>query len=206
VPRDATETREALLGAAERLFAERGVFRTTTKDIVTAAGQGNNSALTYHFGSRDGLLLAILHRHDEVIDEERGRLLDEVGEAASTRDLAGVLLRPYARPLADRSGRDFLRIVAQLSDLFPAWQSAEFEGPHLRRVLNLLLARPRGLPRPVREERIIALISLLSAAMADRAARIEKGRENAVDEPTFLANLADMIVGLLEAPLGAPLG
>jgi AcrR family transcriptional regulator len=205
VPRDATETREALLGAAERLFAERGVSRTTTKQIVSAAGQGNNSALSYHFGSREGLLVAILSRHDAAIDEERGRLLDEVGEGATTRELAGVLLRPYARPLADRSGRDFLRIVAQLTEAFPEWQSAEFEGPNLRRALGLLLGRPVGLPLAVRQARVVTLIAVLTAAMAERAGHIEADRRLAIDEPTFLANLADMIVGLLEAPLGPPL-
>ena len=58
----------------------------------------------------------------------------------------------------------------------------------------------------MREERIVALISLLTAMMADRAARMQHGRELPVDEATFLANLADMMVGLLEAPLGPPLG
>jgi TetR/AcrR family transcriptional regulator, regulator of cefoperazone and chloramphenicol sensitivity len=204
VPRDATETREALLRAAERLFAERGVFRTTTKEIVGAAAQGNNSALSYHFGSREGLLRAIIDRHEVAIDEERGRLLEEVGEGASTRQLAGVLIRPFARPLADRSGRDFLRIVAQLSDAFPAW-SHELEERYLRRTLELLLGRAGRLPVAVRQERLISLMPLLTSAMADRAARIEQGRELAMDEPTFLANLADMIVGLLEAPLGPAL-
>jgi TetR/AcrR family transcriptional regulator, regulator of cefoperazone and chloramphenicol sensitivity len=204
VPRDATETREALLAAAEGLFADRGVFRTTTKEIVAAAGQGNNSALTYHFGSRQGLLRAIIDRHEAGIDEERGRLLDEVGEGASTRALVGVLLRPFARPLASASGRNYLRIVAQLSDAFPDWRE-ELEGRHLRRALDLLLARPEGLPQAVRQDRVIALISLMTAAMADRAARIDQGRELATDEPTFLGNLADMIVGLLEAPLGPAL-
>jgi AcrR family transcriptional regulator len=206
VPRDATETREALLRAAERLFAERGYFQTTTKEIVAAAGQANNSALSYHFGSREGLLREILRRHDEQVDEERGRLLDGMGEQATTRDLAGVLLRPYARPLAEPSGRDFLRIVAQLAEAFPTWHSdPEFEGPHLRRALELLLARPRTLPADIREARVVSLISLLTAAMAERAAHIEAGRPLPLDEPTFLANLADMIVGLLEAPLGPPL-
>jgi AcrR family transcriptional regulator len=204
VPRDATETREALLRAAERLFAERGVFRTTTKEIVSAAGQANNSALTYHFGSRESLLREIIDRHEEAIDEERGRLLDEVGEGASTRELAGVLIRPFARPLGDRSGRDYLRIVAQLTDAFPEW-SQELEGRHLRRALELLQSRPAGLPVAVRQERLIAMISLLTSAIATRAARIEQRRKLAVAEPTFLANLADMIVGLLEAPLGPAL-
>jgi AcrR family transcriptional regulator len=205
MPRDPTGTREALVHEAERLFAERGVFLTTTKEIVAAAGQRNNSALTYHFGSRDGLLREILQRHDAVLDEERGRLLDDLGEGAPTRALVAVLLRPYATPLADRSGRDFLRIVAQLTEAFPSWETGGHEGPNLRRVLRLLEARHGDLPRPVRQQRVVALITLMTSAMADRAARVEHRRRLSLDEPAFLANLADMLVALVDAPMGAPL-
>jgi len=50
VPRDATGTRERLLAEARRLFATQGVFQTTSREIVEAAGQRNVSALTYNFG------------------------------------------------------------------------------------------------------------------------------------------------------------
>jgi AcrR family transcriptional regulator len=205
VPRDPTETRERLVREAERLFAERGVLRTTTKEIVEAAGQRNNSALTYHFGSRDGLLRAILQRHDAVLDEERGRLLDRVGEDAPIRSLVAVLLQPYAAPLADRSGRDFLRIVAQLTEAFPSWRTDSHDGSNLRRVLGLLEARQSTLPRAVRQQRIVAMITLMTSSMADRAARIEEGRRLTLAQPAFLGNLADMIVALLDAPRGEPL-
>ena len=36
---DAQQTRESLLDAAERLFAERGVSRTSLQDIAKAQGQ-----------------------------------------------------------------------------------------------------------------------------------------------------------------------
>ncbi|MGZ4555958.1 MAG: TetR/AcrR family transcriptional regulator, partial [Mycobacteriaceae bacterium] len=58
-----TRTRDELLRAAEYLFARQGVGGTRTKQIVERAGQGNDSAVQYHFGSRQGLLEAILGRH-----------------------------------------------------------------------------------------------------------------------------------------------
>ena len=61
--RDGTETRTRLLMEAERLFAEVGVWQAATGDIVRSAGQRNASALTYHFGSRQGALDAILAEH-----------------------------------------------------------------------------------------------------------------------------------------------
>jgi AcrR family transcriptional regulator len=204
MPRDATETRERLLAEARRLFATRGVFETTSREIVEAAGQRNVSALTYHFGSREGVLRAILLRFDEILDAERGELLARIGEDASTRDLVATLLIPYARPLRTADGRDYLRIVAQLGERFPHWRDEELTGPYLRRILGLLEARPADFPRAVRRERVVAAITLMTAAMAERARLTAEGSRRRLDDRTFLGNLADMIVGLLEAPPGAP--
>ncbi len=60
MPRDSTATKERLLREAERLFARRGLYQVTVREITEAAEQRNVSALSYHFGSREGLLDAIL--------------------------------------------------------------------------------------------------------------------------------------------------
>ncbi|HWH31408.1 MAG TPA: TetR family transcriptional regulator, partial [Egibacteraceae bacterium] len=59
------QTRERLLDAAEELMAERGVHGPSLAEITTRAGQRNNSALSYHFGGREGLLRALAARHQE---------------------------------------------------------------------------------------------------------------------------------------------
>jgi len=41
----ASLTREAILIAAERLFAEHGVFAVSNRQVSEAAGQGNNAAV-----------------------------------------------------------------------------------------------------------------------------------------------------------------
>ena len=62
MPRDSTETRARLLEESERRFAEQGVWQAGIGEIVAAAGQRNASALTYHFGSREGVLdLSLIH-------------------------------------------------------------------------------------------------------------------------------------------------
>jgi AcrR family transcriptional regulator len=199
MPRDGTATRERLIREAERLFATRGVLQTTSREIVEASGQRNVSALTYHFGSRDGLLRAILVRFDDVLDAERGQRM--VGPDDTTRTLVAALLVPYARPLATPEGRDYLRIVAQLSEGFPQWRAGP-TGPHLRRILGLLETRPAGLRREVRKERVVAAITLMTAAMAERARLRADRRRVRLDDRAFVANLADMIVAVLEAPPG----
>jgi AcrR family transcriptional regulator len=205
VPRDATETRERLLAEARRLFATQGVFQTTSREIVEAAGQRNVSALTYHFGSREGVLRAILLGFDEVLDAERGKLLARIGDDAPTRELVAALLVPYARPLGTVEGREYLRIVAQLTERFPEWRDATLTGPYLRRILGIL-ERRRGELRPaVRRERVVSAITLMTAAMAERARLVAERRRGRLDDDAFLANLADMLVGVLEAPPGPPL-
>ena len=44
------QTRQALLDAAERLFAERGVNWVSMREIVRESQQHNTSAALYHFG------------------------------------------------------------------------------------------------------------------------------------------------------------
>src|SRR5205085_1882241 len=45
-------TRDKLVDAAARLFAERGIDNVSINEIVRAAGQRNASAVHYHFGNR----------------------------------------------------------------------------------------------------------------------------------------------------------
>ncbi|WP_459980028.1 helix-turn-helix domain-containing protein, partial [Mycobacterium avium] len=53
-------TRLMLIEVAERLFAGRGIEAVTLKEIQQAAGQSNASVIRYHFGSRDGLIRALV--------------------------------------------------------------------------------------------------------------------------------------------------
>jgi len=205
MPRDGTPTRERLLREAERLFAREGLYRVTIREITEAAGQRNVSALNYHFGSREGILEVILARHGDPIDEDRGKRLARIGPDASTREIVAALVSAYAGSLETPDGRDYLRIVAQMSAAFGTWRDARpGTGPWLREMLELLEARPLSVPLTVRRERVVAMIMLMTAAMADRARLVELGRRLPLDESTFLGNLTDMLVGVLEAPLGGP--
>jgi TetR/AcrR family transcriptional regulator, regulator of cefoperazone and chloramphenicol sensitivity len=202
VPRDATATKAVLLREAERLFARRGLYQVTAREILQAAGQRNVSAINYHFGSRDGVLNAILVRHGDPTDVARGELLAQCGRDAKSRDLIAALVLPYAAHLANPSGRDYLRIVAQLSAVFTAWREPNpGTGAHVREILGMLEMRPKGLSPAIRRERVVELIMLMTVAMAERARVIEAGRTVELDEASFNANLTDVLVGVLEAPL-----
>lgn len=201
MPRDATATRLSLLREAERLFARQGLHQVPTREIVQAAGQRNSSALNYHFGSRSGVLDAILSLHGDPTDIKRGELLALVGPEGSTRDLVAALVVPYAAHLATEEGRDYLRIVPQLSSRFSLWnQGSPGTGEQLIAILSILEARPQSLSPEIRQERIVALIMLMTLAMSERARVLEQGPVVNLDEPAFISNLTDVLVGILEAP------
>jgi TetR/AcrR family acrAB operon transcriptional repressor len=58
---DAQQTRESLLDAAEMLFAERGVSRTSLQDIAKAAGV-TRGAVYWHFQDKAELFNAMMSR------------------------------------------------------------------------------------------------------------------------------------------------
>ena len=77
-----TDTQEQLLDAAEALVMENGFAATSLRSIASAA-KVNLAATHYHFGSKRGLLEAMIHRRVTPINEARLRKLDDL----ETRDV-----------------------------------------------------------------------------------------------------------------------
>lgn len=91
-----------LLKTAERLFAEHGLEAVSTRLISREAGQKNHSALQYHFGSKDGLIEAILNHRITPINKERLRrleLLKNRGEIISVKKLVEIFVYPFSEEL-----------------------------------------------------------------------------------------------------------
>ena len=60
--------------AAERLFAERGIDAVSLRTINTEAGY-SVAALHYHFGTRDGLVKALLQRAQPAMFQQRATMV-----------------------------------------------------------------------------------------------------------------------------------
>ncbi len=65
---DAARNRLAILSAAERMFAERGVGATSMEAIAVAAGVGKGTVFR-RFGDRASLALAVLDRDERALQE-----------------------------------------------------------------------------------------------------------------------------------------
>lgn len=66
--RRSEETREALIHAGLELFGENGIQGTTSR-MLAAAAQTNIAAINYHFGSKEGLYLAVVTSIAERMDQ-----------------------------------------------------------------------------------------------------------------------------------------
>ncbi|HLN43548.1 MAG TPA: TetR family transcriptional regulator [Acidimicrobiales bacterium] len=101
----AIATREALIDAARRLWADKGFFATSTAEIVEAAGAGTRGALYHHFADREELFLAVFDAvQEELTTSMAPTKIDEVDPISRVRRVLLVFLdlvaeRPDAQAL-----------------------------------------------------------------------------------------------------------
>ncbi len=112
------ETRQHLLAGGLRLFAEQGLHNVSVRQINRAAGVGNQSAISYHFGGRDAFLHAVL---EEVLRELVSDALDELkktgvrgADGLSLRELNGVILRPFVKQMQSEQGTWRLKFLTRM--------------------------------------------------------------------------------------------
>lgn len=91
--------REALLDAAEELFAQHGIDAVSNRSIAEHAGSANHSAIAYHFGTRDDLIRALLLRHTVPMAARRQELIAELGTEPSVYDVVRCRLLPLVELL-----------------------------------------------------------------------------------------------------------
>ncbi len=112
MPRDAADTRELLLDAAEQLMAEHGADGVSMREISVGAGQGNNNAAQYHFKTREGIIEAVLDRRMGPIDRRRAEMVAALGPDPTIEELMRAVVVPLAE--ASRCHEHYIGFFAQL--------------------------------------------------------------------------------------------
>jgi AcrR family transcriptional regulator len=199
-------TRAALYLAGLRRFASDGWRTARVRDIVSDAGQGNDSAINYHFGGRVGLLEEVLRRG--VLRMEDERRADLRRWASSTPDLAEIVravVSPVADLLADDEGRCTLRVIAQVGALAEVGRTVS-TGPVADTALQdqlemLVTAVTDRCGRELAGHRVRQLIVMLTAELAARAC---DPPESGPPHREYVTDLVDWLaVGLARpAPAG----
>jgi TetR/AcrR family transcriptional regulator len=97
--RDAERSRQAILDAAERQFADRGFDAVSLQEIATGAGL-SRGAPSYFFGSKDSLYEAVLERVFAERDAATRRAFEPVWAWAAGAGGAAALRRALLRAIA----------------------------------------------------------------------------------------------------------
>jgi len=98
--RPAEITRERILKAAERLFAERGYEATSIRAIVAKA-RVNQAAINYHFAGKDGLYREVLRAAFRALTEHQLAHVEEM-KAMSREQALVEFVRHQLQPLIGR--------------------------------------------------------------------------------------------------------
>lgn len=200
-------TRELLILAGERLFAENGIEAVTLREVARAAGNGNNNAVQYHFGSRQGLLQAIFSYRISQLHTPRSRLLEAARADGKERDLR-TLVEAWLLPLVDikdAGGRHtYAGFMAQYLLRYPpddmpyAAASSDAEVALLQCIVALVSDALPFVPPALLEQRI-QLGYLMFANMLVRYDCSEK----TADKPEFRQLVQDVIACVV-ASLSTP--
>lgn len=108
-----TRTREKLMGAAEQLFAERGVEAVSIRDIAAAAGV-NSALIAYHFGGKEELFLAAYRAVAAPINAERQRrfdALEKLSPGPSVEEILEAWMRPALVDYVDAEHARFAKLA-----------------------------------------------------------------------------------------------
>jgi AcrR family transcriptional regulator len=196
----ASATRESILVTAERLFAEHGVHAVSNRYISETAGQGNNAAVNYHFGTKVDLVRAITRKHTERIEGLRAEMVDAITETGDLREWVACLVRPTTAYLQELGSPTwFARFSAQIMTdpaLREIMTEESLTSPALSRTVDGLSRCLPDLPADVRAERGDMARHLLIHMTAER--------ERALDEgiPTPRGSWQDAATGLIDGIAG----
>jgi AcrR family transcriptional regulator len=185
------------------------MFAVSNRQVSEAAGQGNNAAVGYHFGTKADLVRAIEQKHRGPVEQLREQMVTQLldsGGAGEMRDWVACLVRPLTDHLADLGNPTWYARFAAQAMTDPAYYNIIVKGalssPSLVQVVDGINSCLPNLPAEVRFERNIMARNLLMHTCADRERALAAG--SAMHQTSWrgaASGLIDAIVGLWLAPV-----
>jgi AcrR family transcriptional regulator len=202
--------REAILGAAEALFSRSGFTAVSIRDIAQAAG-ANPGSVTYHFKSKDSLLLEIYRRHCGPMNERRLELLAAATRIRDVQNRLEAIVRAYVLPAFSSSsdlsggGARFTRLRAVMSA-----EGNEVVGRIIAEIFDettevFIDAIRHSLPYLSRTTIVWRCQFLLGALYytlitPERVARLSRGQADGSDMAQAIEQIVASTVASLQAP------
>ena len=198
------DTKAALMRAAERLFAEKGLGGVTVRDITLAAGARNQSALHYHFGGMGELIREVFAHRFRVIENTRKERLEKLVAEGTDGDVFKLMeaaVSPLFEACHDKDGRLYARFCVQLTTdpRFDVLQLVSDTGMESATYLrDRVRAAIADLPDDILANRQRRLVTISMILMADYAGLIEAGNAPPLNEA--IREAASTLTGFLTAP------
>lgn len=206
------DPKERLLLTAERLFAEFGLEAVSARQIALAAGQKNQSAIHYHFGTKEILLHTLWARRVREVNGRRHIILEEMvrnGQTHDVRALVGAIILPLAEKVWQTpNGGNYACLLVHLfadrrrRDL---WIDEGEETALLRRIYRLLRRQLMDIPEALWAERIRFVVGGMINALAERE-RMRAANDPewcALPDQAFIEHLIDAGHAILMAPVSS---
>jgi AcrR family transcriptional regulator len=193
-------TKEQILLAAERLIAEHGVDGVSMRQIGADVGSGNNSAVLYHFGSKENLVQAIFEYRLPRLRERRAVLIAQ----RQPSDVRGWLECQISAVLeqSEVENSTYMSFVASLSQ--HGGEAFDYQPKRFVRAQREFEEQLRScmtsVDEPLRSHRLAQVMGFVVHAGAHR----EQARARqwpVLPLALEVANLVDCMVAYLEAPL-----
>lgn len=199
IDRVSLSAKQRLVLTAERLYAVHGLDGVPLRQIVAEADMGNKTAVQYHFGSKEGLIEAILVNRLDDLDRRRELLQARV----PVDDLRGVV-EAHQLPLIELAEDDncfylpFLEQLVRKVDpmlTLPASNLAA-EKAYYERVEHLLV----DIPSPLRAIRIRQASATALHTCADR----QRTRLLGSAVPPYALHVSHLLDSLMAALTAEP--
>lgn len=182
------DTKEALLRAAERLLAEKGLGAVTVKDITLAAGAKNPSAVHYHFGNLEALVTEVFMQRFRQIQKVQIANLDLVDEKDNNARLLAALkaaMTPFMEACLDEGGRLYIRCCYQLTS-HPRFNARRMVSKNrlesVDKLRDIVVTCLGDVPAEVLGVRLRQGFAISIMQAVDYAAQVEAGTAQPIDK------------------------
>src|ERR1700722_8568234 len=202
------QTKDQIKAAAQMLFARRGVDGVAVHEIVNAAGQRNNAALHYHFGSKEELIRQMVVDGAAVLDKRRREMLNEIeahGGPKSIREVLLVLIMPVIELGDDERWRGYIRFTSNLQASEPKtlrealnnqWNASYITCfNHLKQMLPL--------PPSIIEQRLSMFVIYANSILSAHEAALESHNtknSRLWGQPFTIENMIDTLEAAITCP------
>lgn len=200
--------REVLLNSAEELFAIHGIDAVSNRRIVDYAGAANHSAVSYHFGGREGLLRALVERHIAEVALRRDAYIAGLGATPSIHDFVRCRMGPLFDVLADLPQPSWrAQFIAQVGIVPSAVEimKSVIAESSLPDNLRFIHGEMDGVPEGVLRGRAYLLAHMVTSACSDQEVKMNEGTHTG-DWEQVGRFLIDAAAGMLAGPVTSPDG